>query len=297
MTLQIGAISAEKLLGMQIDLSCKIRDGNISTQQLGLFLNRKNPFEIPKIIQLGTHQSVEELVSAITDAGCKVTDWAADLMSHPNFTIAPKVTNIEIVIVRGYELGFTGLASVKQIRERGLQHFGYQLCPAEVAPQLRLNYLHQPIDDHLNLVMEPIPTDLPDFSGHIGVLTVNCLSMTLELILHATPAYDDRTWGPATKWVFAITSENAKRVIKRELQDHLAASLAGLESPPTEEVAEDLIEEFCSGCDNLQLNGICARVSPNNQGRYAAREWCGWASVDNVRGQMTSEGFKPASCD
>lgn len=32
-------------------------------------------------------------------------------------------------------------------------------------------------------------------------------------------------------------------------------------------------------------------MGATNQSRYAARNWCGWASVDGKRGNMTKEGF------
>lgn len=64
-------------------------------------------------------------------------------------------------------------------------------------------------------------------------------------------------------------------------------------SGPTYQVAESRIAEFCGGCDYLGPDNV-SRVGSNNQGRYVDREWCGWASVDGVRGQMTREGFIPS---
>lgn len=40
----IGSVSAEKMLGMQIDLNTKLRSGALSVGELEEFLNRRNPF-------------------------------------------------------------------------------------------------------------------------------------------------------------------------------------------------------------------------------------------------------------
>jgi len=42
----IGSVSAEKLLGMQIDLNTKLRSGALTVDELDSFLNRRSPFGI-----------------------------------------------------------------------------------------------------------------------------------------------------------------------------------------------------------------------------------------------------------
>ncbi|MDO8451267.1 MAG: hypothetical protein Q7S76_00170 [bacterium] len=69
------------------------------------------------------------------------------------------------------------------------------------------------------------------------------------------------------------------------------ASLTGVPVNLTGQIEEARIANFCSGCDALQEDGMCRTVNANEQARYAAREFCGWASVNGVRGDMTSEGF------
>jgi hypothetical protein len=47
---------------------------------------------------------------------------------------------------------------------------GYELCPAEVAVQLRLQYLDQPVGEFLNIAMEPIAT----YEGEpVGLISAN----------------------------------------------------------------------------------------------------------------------------
>lgn len=61
-------------------------------------------------------------------------------------------------------------------------------------------------------------------------------------------------------------------------------------------VRERDITEFCGGCDNFvpDTNGCSVDyLEGANQARYVARDWCGAARVDGVRGQMTTgNGFK-----
>ena len=92
-----------------------------------------------------------------------------------------------------------------------------------------------------------------------------------------------------------------------------------------------VIQQFCNGCDNLNEEGSCeldkrhTNIQENaarsgklrrtdfyqqldpplkdgvdqraagytDQQRYVLRQWCGWASVDGKRGDMTPEGFVP----
>lgn len=47
---------------------------------------------------------------------------------------------------------------------------------------------------------------------------------------------------------------------------------------------------FCGPCDNIGQNGVCQKVLVYNQIRYAAREWCPQASINNERVHMTASG-------
>lgn len=47
------------------------------------------------------------------------------------------------------------------------------------------------------------------------------------------------------------------------------------------------IAGFCGPCDNLRENGVCQKVPEYNQIRYAARKWCGQASINDERVHMT----------
>lgn len=87
-------------------------------------------------------------------------------------------------------------------------------------------------------------------------------------------------------------------------RERLAArqKLLQLEKPSAAE-----IREFCHTCDHLNDDGVCplkfAVSSPmqslmfdrppgwTDQERYVHRKWCGYASIDRKRGEMTADGF------
>lgn len=56
-------------------------------------------------------------------------------------------------------------------------------------------------------------------------------------------------------------------------------------------ISEEDIAKFCKECD-FSKAPVCSKVGQNDQARYAAREGCGWAEKDGVRGSMTADGFK-----
>jgi hypothetical protein len=55
---------------------------------------------------------------------------------------------------------------------------GLELCPAEVGPQLRLEYLNQPVGEFLHIAMRPVATyrgdlvDLTVANGGAGLILI-----------------------------------------------------------------------------------------------------------------------------
>ena len=86
-----------------------------------------------------------------------------------------------------------------------------------------------------------------------------------------------------------MSTQEGVRVIEPRIQDIAAGGGAGKFL-----ISEEVVAKFCAGCDSLPANGgPCTKVGENDQGRYASRKWCGWAAINSVRGEMTSEGFIP----
>jgi hypothetical protein len=65
-------------------------------------------------------------------------------------------TEIEVVAIMVRDLGFEEGATREEIFERATTAYGLDLIPAELGPQLRLQYTKQPMNEWLPLAMEPI---------------------------------------------------------------------------------------------------------------------------------------------
>jgi hypothetical protein len=121
-----------------------------------------------KTIVVGTFADTFALRKALDAAGCSIGDLAEEILARPAFTLSATKTSVELFAVSAAELGFrTDTASLSDIYTRARQ-LGFRLAPAEVAPQLRLQYFDQPIGELLIIGMAPIKT----WKGEAVILTV-----------------------------------------------------------------------------------------------------------------------------
>ncbi|MEH2506495.1 uncharacterized protein YjiS (DUF1127 family) [Bradyrhizobium sp. AZCC 1578] len=121
-----------------------------------------------KKITVGTFSGSFALLNALSAIGCGVGDSAGEILARPAFTLSATKTDVELFTVSAAELGFkTETASLGQIYARA-QELGFGLATPEIAPQLRLQYLDQPIGEFLIIGMEPIKT----WKGEPVILTV-----------------------------------------------------------------------------------------------------------------------------
>lgn len=112
-------------------------------------------FQVWKVIKLGTHKDAASLKAAIEAKGIEVSDWSFDVMRRPAFTLASQEATVDLAIVSVGEFGFTKATPLRDIHARAIE-LGLQLCPAEVGPQLRLQFPDQPRDGYLRVAMEAI---------------------------------------------------------------------------------------------------------------------------------------------
>ena len=120
-----------------------------------------------KTITVGTFANSFALRNALDAAGCGIGDLAKEILARPAFTLSTTRTDVELIAVSAAELGFqTETASLANIYARA-RRLGFGLAAAEVAPQLRLQYLDQPMGEFL-IGMEPIKT----WKGEPVILTV-----------------------------------------------------------------------------------------------------------------------------
>lgn len=149
-----------------------------------------------KTIKLGTGlQTADDFRRSLKQSGCKIGDWANDILGKRGFAVATKETEVDLVVVSVAELVFPNGATRQEIYQRA-QQMGLELCPPEVGPQLRLQYKDQPNGDRLLIGMEPI-------TGSGGNLGVFCVGRDDdELWLYGYDGYPDFFWHGYYRWVF-----------------------------------------------------------------------------------------------
>ena len=84
--------------------------------------------------------------------GYKVSDWVSELLKKVSF----RKETLQLVRLKVSKLGLSDeYPTTQQIYER-IKELGLELCPASVAPTLRLEYVNQPMSNWLYVGMEPI---------------------------------------------------------------------------------------------------------------------------------------------
>jgi hypothetical protein len=121
-----------------------------------------------KTITLGTGlKTADEFRKAFKKAKCHVGPWGNQILGQCAFSAATEQINIHLVVISGVNLGLEYDPTTKDVYIQA-RSFGLNLCPAEVGPQLRLQYPDQPSGERLLIAMEPII----DSEGHRSIFTV-----------------------------------------------------------------------------------------------------------------------------
>jgi hypothetical protein len=109
-------------------------------------------------VNIGSYGSVPRLREALRQKRCRIGPVVAEIFDHPAFTVSRTRARVQLVSLSVAELGLADKnASLAEIYARA-HRLGFELCPAEIAPQLRLQYMNQPLGEFLHIAMEPIPT-------------------------------------------------------------------------------------------------------------------------------------------
>ena len=123
------------------------------------------PFKIWKTIKIIVYQNADQCLEALKAAGCNVGDWARDLIKNKlDFTksVEEKVESVKLSVA---QLGFVEGATLRQILEKALQ-MGLLKCQPTDGPNLRVQYLDQPMGEVVWLGMDPITGS----DGHPGIV-------------------------------------------------------------------------------------------------------------------------------
>jgi hypothetical protein len=121
-----------------------------------------------KTITIGSFPDQLKLRNELDGMGCHVGGQAAEILARPTFILAAAKSSIELALVSPAQLGFTSdTVTLSDLYARA-RSLGLELAAAEVGPQLRMQYLDQPLGEFLIIAMEPIKT----WSGEPIVLNV-----------------------------------------------------------------------------------------------------------------------------
>jgi hypothetical protein len=151
-----------------------------------------------KTIKLGTGiKDGAGLRKAIEASGMKISKDAIALMFHEDFTVSPEVVEVDLVRLSVADLGFEPDEDYHVICDAA-RGSGLQLCPAEVGPQLRLQYTDQPYPNRVTVAMRAIP----DLRGALCTFCVLSAASGLHLYVdYGEP--DDYFWD-CDEFVFVL---------------------------------------------------------------------------------------------
>ena len=150
-------------------------------------------------IKLGTGlKNADDFCKALRAGKNNISDWANGILGRHDFYFKLSGTehDVELVNVSVEELGFKQGACYGDICKRASK-LGLDLCPAEVGPQLRLQYKDQPKGTGVAVAMNAIN----DLDNNIRVFGVRC-SNDGGLYLHANNGRSDYFWGSENRFVF-----------------------------------------------------------------------------------------------
>lgn len=97
----------------------------------------------------------EQLLKELKEKKINLSDYAKRMMDNKDFTTSKKQEQIDLIRLTVGDLGFPNGATTKEIYEKA-EELGLELCPAETGPNLRLNYLDQPMGEWFRIAMKQI---------------------------------------------------------------------------------------------------------------------------------------------
>ena len=152
-------------------------------------------FPVWKTIKLGTHKSVDELRQSLRDNGFPISCRAGNILGK--ITLAETETEVTLHVATVEELTGKDVATNHEINQ-AIRQKGYDLCPAEVGPQLRLQYSNQPECENLLIVMESIS------DSFLGLRNIFCMGHAAggERWLNDCSGHPDHGWGDVYCFVF-----------------------------------------------------------------------------------------------
>jgi hypothetical protein len=220
MTLQHNSPCARRLrtpllmwLGLVISVGAAFAQERIpGAQSSGVDVNKPAHFQIWRTITLGSYKGVEAYRDALDIAKIKIGDSADEILGRPAFPYARTKTGVELAVLSAAELGVeSDRASLDEVYQRARQA-GLNLCPAEVGPQLRLDYRNQPLGEALDIAMEPVAT----YGGEPTILTL--ANWGTGLLLIGRDGRPESMVFRKSRFVFALPSSGRLEAMRNDPQ-------------------------------------------------------------------------------
>jgi hypothetical protein len=129
------------------------------TEGVGRFLSGElvvtpfaNALKTWRTIKLGTGLETEvDFFNALRKSHCGIGDFAREMIGDVK---SKAESEVELIVLSGDELGYKN-CYIQHVYDRAVK-LGLDLCPAEVGPQLRLQYADQPEGEEIFIAMNPI---------------------------------------------------------------------------------------------------------------------------------------------
>lgn len=158
-------------------------------------------FKVWKTIRIGNLKTADEVRASLKVKGCVVTDYTLEIINNPAlFSLSPQEGEVDLVVVTPADLGL-GEVRLPEVYAKAFS-LGLSLCPAEVGPQLRLQYTDQPKGESLVIGMEPIVPNPQDMLGSIDVFGVGAGTSSGRKWINRTCGNPTLYWPVGTKFVF-----------------------------------------------------------------------------------------------
>lgn len=163
-------------------------------------------FGVSKVIRIGTHKSWEDLIRDTEKAGCVISRSSKELATE--VPLAPVETRITLMVARISDINLPQ-DSITGAYDR-CERIGLFKLSAEVAFQLRLQYLDQPFDEVLQVAMDPL------VNGHVLSVSHKRIAIGGErrLVVDFGYGYPDIRF-PDDIWVFGTRYTRMKLLAER----------------------------------------------------------------------------------
>jgi hypothetical protein len=197
-------------LGFAVSLSAALAQDKptLDAQSSQVNVNKPAHLQIWRTITLGTYKGVDAYRDALDLARIKVGDSADEILGRPAFPFATTKTDVELAVLSSADLGVeSDQSSLAEVYKRARQA-GLELCPAEVGPQLRLDYRNQPLGETLDIAMEPVAT----YSGDPTILTL--VNWGTGLMLIGRDGRSDSMLFRKSRFVFALPSKGRPEALR-----------------------------------------------------------------------------------